>query len=212
MKIVSPEVVILSHTENPELLIEAAGRTCYKSEAKITEESSQKFIENVVMSKGHESVMEHASASFRIVTNRFTTHQLVRHRIASYSQESQRYCNYSKDKFSNEISFVKPADIDPIKEPNVYHAWVKSCTGSELDYFEMLELGAKAQTARSVLNSSSKTEIVVTMNFRSWLHFIKLRASSHAQADIRAIAYSINKELNKIAPSIFKIKENNGEA
>lgn len=202
MKIIQPSVELLGSTVNPELLIEEAGRTCYKSETNITDESAAKFIHNVCVRKGHQSVMEHASATFRIITNRFTTHQLVRHRIASYSQESQRYCNYSKDKFSNEISFVQPADI--IKDHKAYSIWIESCLACEFSYFEMLEAGAKPETARSVLNSSAKTEIVVTMNFRSWLHFIELRADSHAQIDIRNIAYQIQSELNNIAPSIFK--------
>jgi thymidylate synthase (FAD) len=204
MRIIPPSVELLGSTVKPELLIEEAGRTCYKSETNITDESAAKFIQNVCMTRGHQSVMEHASATFRITTNRFTTHQLVRHRIASYSQESQRYCNYSKDKFSNEIGFVVPADIEYCQAPDLFRAWVASCEQCESSYFWMLDAGAKPETARSVLNSSAKTEIVVTMNFRSWLNFIELRADSHAQIDIRNIAYQIQDALNCISHTIFK--------
>jgi len=208
MKIVEPSVEMLWVTPDCESVIEGAGRTCYKSEGLITKESSERFIKSII-SRGHESVLEHTSASFRIVTNRFTTHQIVRSRLFSYSMESQRYCNYSKDKFGNDVSFVKPlgiSDIDDVpnnEPPSNKSSWRASCKYAEIQYFDMIKQGIKPELARSVLPSSAKTEIVMSGNFRNWRHFLKLRMDSHAQADIRMLANLIQEELCKQSNVIF---------
>ncbi len=202
MIIVKPSAELISHTPNPEQLIELSGRTCYKSEDKITEDSAADFVERILKKRGHASIGEHASATFRLVTNRYTTHQLVRHRIAAYSQESQRYCNYSKKKFDEQVAFVCPIELADNEDATLM--WAQSCEEAEKNYFDMIKFGIKPEIARSVLPSSCKTEIVVTMNFRTWLHFITLRTSPHAQADIRFLANDIQRQLLEIAPNVFK--------
>lgn len=113
MKVINPSV-ILEQEINPVLVmkhIEKAGRVCYKSENMISDGTDEKFIKKI-LERGHESVIEHVSLTFRIICDRGVTHELVRHRIASYSQESTRYCNYSKDKFGNELTFIRPCFWD----------------------------------------------------------------------------------------------------
>jgi len=201
MRFIIPSATLIWITPIPDQIIEQAGRICYKSEELTTNDSARNFIKRVIKS-GHESVLEHASASFRIITNRFTTHQIVRHRLFSYSQESQRYCNYSKGKFNEEITFVRPVDLGEGKK---YSIWCQSMQNAENAYKEFIAAGGKAEQARSVLPSSCKTEIVMTGNFRSWKHFLSLRMDSHAQADVRFIANEINIELAKHS-SVFKIR------
>jgi len=198
MKIIKPEVTLLWITPNAEMQIEAAGRTCYKSEDKITETSSSKFAEQM-RSRGHHAMIEHAVASFRIVTDRGITHEIVRHRLASYAQESTRYCNYSGEKFGKECSFIEPPGLDPHQRSQ----WVQACKASEEHYFNMLEFGCSPQIARAVLPNCLKTEIVMMANLREWRHFIKLRGTKAAHPQIRPIAYFIWDELMKHAPAIF---------
>lgn len=192
--------------------IEAAGRTCWKSEDKCTDNSAGTFISNI-MSKNHESVIEHHSITVRIITDRGVTHELVRHRLASYSQESTRYCNYSKDKFGNEITVILPVEFRQVHEgtlvePNPdlvaqYHAWLEGMEAAQVNYFKMLNNKATAQLARSILPNSLKTEIVVTMNMRSWRHFFELRASAAAHPQIRALAKDMLTEFKAKIPVIF---------
>lgn len=199
MKIVKPEVKLLWITPDAEKQIEVAGRTCYKSEDKITSDSSHKFAKQM-RERGHHAMIEHAVASFRIVTDRGITHEIVRHRLASYAQESTRYCNYSGDKFDNECSFIRPPNLDPALE----EVWTRACSNAEHDYFNMLNLGASPQIARAVLPNCLKTEIVMMANLREWLHFITLRGSKAAHPQIRPIAYAVWEILMEYAPSIYK--------
>ena len=201
MKIVEPSAKLLWCTTDPEKVIEEAGRTCYKSEDKITEDSSQKFIE-MILARGHESVLEHASASFRIVTDRGITHEIVRHRLASYSQESTRYCNYGSDKFGKEITVVKPSGFG---DRYRFDIWQNAMLQAEKHYFSLIAENCSPQLARSVLPTCLKTEIVMTCNFREWKHFLKLRLASAAHPDIRFIAEMIVRDLYDIAPSIFNL-------
>lgn len=186
MKIVEPSVELLAISAGPAQLIELAGRTCYRSEDKITDDSAAAFVA-MIAKRGHESVIEHASATFRIVTDRGITHEIVRHRLASYSQESTRYCNYGKDKHGNEISVVLPSGLTHDQQ----QAWRQACEGAEHSYFALLGLGAKPQQARSVLPTCLKTEIVMTANFREWCHFLTLRMAAAAHPDIRPIALAV---------------------
>ena len=169
MKIVEPSVFLKWITPNALQVIEAAGRVCYKSENNISESSATPFISNI-MKRGHTSVIEHAAASFRIITDRGVTHEMVRHRIASFSQESTRYCNYTNDKFNNEISVIEP----PAMSDTCRQSWYKACETAEKEYFNMLAAGATPQIARSILPTCLKTEIIMTCNFREWVHFLKL--------------------------------------
>lgn len=200
MRYVEPSVTLEWITPEPLLVIERAGRTCYKSEDKITPGTAAKFC-TMIQKRGHESVIEHASASFRIVCDRGVSHEIVRHRLASYSQESTRYCNYNKAKFGGEIGVVLPPEgslslqqlarrdnlYDHIQE--VYSAEVKE--------------GISPQIARGVLPTSLKTELVMTCNFREWLHFLDLRTSAAAHPQMREIAKQIGNILAYACPEIF---------
>lgn len=201
MKIVQPSVKLLWVTESAQQMMELAGRTCYKSEDKITQESAGKFIRTLRKS-GHHAMLEHANASFRIITDRGITHEIVRHRIASYGQESTRYCNYSKDKFGNECSFIEPPGLGEYSRQQ----WLLACMTVEDIYFRMLNGidGITPQIARSVLPNCLKTEIVMTCNFREWRHFIKLRGASDAHPQIRPIALDLWIELMNHAPAMFE--------
>ena len=198
MRIVKPSVELLWCTIDPEVQIEKAGRTCYKSEDKITQGSAGKFVK-ALRNAGHHAMLEHACASFRIITDRGITHEIVRHRIASYAQESTRYCNYSKDKFCNECSFIQPPDLN-YEQTMMWH---DACLNAEGHYFAMLDEGCTPQIARSVLPNSLKTEIVMMANLREFRHFIKLRGSKEAHPQIVPIAFAIWKALMIVAPNMF---------
>jgi thymidylate synthase (FAD) len=182
--------------------LERAGRTCYKSEWRISleEGTAEKFLASIIK-RGHESVLEHVAITLRIITDRGVTHELVRHRIASYSQESTRYCNYAND---GELSFIRPVDLalcDMDTEVGV--EWQAAMYGAERSYLAMIELGCTPEFARSVLPNSLKTEIVVTMNLREWRHFFNLRCSKKAHPQMRTLALSILKEFTSKLPVIF---------
>ena len=170
MKIIEPYIVLEDEINGTEILkkIEKIGRVCYKSENNITEDSAERFIKNIIKN-GHESVLEHVSISVRVICDRGVSHEIVRHRIASYSQESTRYCNYSNDKFGNELTFIKPCFWNENYEK--YIEWRILMNRISDSYFKLLENGATPQEARSILPNSIKTEIVMTMNLREWRHF-----------------------------------------
>jgi len=198
MRIVKPSVELLCITPNAEELIERAGRTCYKSEDKITPGSSEKFI-RMIVARGHFSVLEHATATLRFVCDRGVTHEMVRHRTAAYSQESTRYCNYAKDKFGNEISVIEP----PFANDALRDEWRKAMEAAEASYLRLLEAGAPPELARGVLPNSLATEIVMTSNFRNWLHFFEQRCSKAAHPQIREVANLALTILQKEAPAVF---------
>ena len=180
--------------------LERCGRVCYKSEDKITEGSAEKFI-GMILKSGHESVLEHEKLTVKFICDRGVTHEIVRHRIASYSQESTRYCNYSKDKFGNELTFIRPcfwAD-----DSDEYAVWKQAMEDIEKIYVKLISLGAKPEEARSILPNSLKTEIVCTMNLREWRHFFRLRTAERAHPQIREISVALLDELKKRIPVIF---------
>lgn len=204
MNITKPEVEIIDMNDYEEILkkIEKIGRVCYKSEGNISEGTAERFISNIIK-RGHESVIEHEAVTVRMICDRGVTHEIVRHRIASYSQESTRYCNYMGDKFDNQISVIDLAsgfeyDLKKENDRAKYEVWTKAMENSEKSYFEMLELGATPQEARSILPNSLKTEIVMTMNLRSWRNFFRLRCDHAAHPQMREVA--------KIAFGVFKEK------
>lgn len=202
MKVIAPMVEILDDIDGEEMLskIEKAGRVCYKSEDKITSESSKKFIQNI-LSSGHESVIEHEKISVRIICDRGVTHEIVRHRIASYSQESTRYCNYTKDKFGKELTFIKPCFWEENSE--MYKLWLSQMQMIESAYNKLIAMGAKPQEARTVLPNSLKTEIIVTMNLREWRHFFKLRTSERAHPQMREISQMLLEKFREQIDVIF---------
>lgn len=204
MNLTKPSVEIIDMKPYEEMIkkIEKIGRVCYKSENNISDGSAERFISNI-LKRGHESVIEHEAITVRMICDRGITHEIVRHRIASYSQESTRYCNYAGDKFGNEITVIDIAggfDYDLNKEEDLkkYEAWMRAMENAEKSYFEMLELGATPQEARSVLPNSLKTEIVMTMNLRAWRNFFRLRCDHHAHPQMREVA--------NIALAVFKEK------
>ena len=180
--------------------IELCGRVCYKSESRITEDSAIKFVRNILNS-GHESVLEHEKITVRIVCDRGVSHEIVRHRIASYSQESTRYCNYSKDGFGNELAFIRPLFWKDNRQQMTN--WERSMADMEHDYIQAIQAGATPQEARSVLPNSLKTEIIVTMNLREWLHFFKLRTSSKAHPQMREISIPLLAAFKTLIPVVF---------
>ena len=202
MKIIKPSVELLSITPNAEKLIERAGRVCYKSEDLITEESSAKFIQNIIK-RGHEAVLEHASASLLFICDRGVTHELVRHRLVAYCQESTRYCDYSKDKFGNELTFIEPCFWNKEEDLQKRIEWQGLLGLTEQYYFRLIELGVTAQEARSVLPNSLKTEIVATANLREWRHILKLRTSPAAHPQIAEVMNIAKTILKKECPNVF---------
>ncbi|NJB68777.1 thymidylate synthase (FAD) [Desulfobaculum xiamenense] len=202
MRIVPASYEIMAMPDGADVLrhIEAAGRVCYKSEDKITDGSAEAFIRRIIAG-GHESVIEHASATVRFVCDRGVTHELVRHRLASYSQESTRYANYSRDKFGREITVIRP--LFWAEGTGEYRLWHEAMEHAERLYMQLVDAGAKAQEARSVLPNSLKTEIVMTANLREWRHVFRLRCDGPAHPQIREIMLPLLDEFARRLPAIF---------
>lgn len=211
MKLTKASFEILTPINGEEILksIELAGRVCYKSEDKITEDSAKDFVA-MVLRRGHESVIEHQSVSVRIICDRGVSHEIVRHRIASYSQESTRYCNYAN---KDHIEFIIPCWLN-LKEGietdnSSYHMgeiglFLTSLLKAEKNY--KLLIGTynwSAQQARSLLPNSLKTEIICTFNLREWRHFFKLRTSIAAHPQMREITIPMLEEFKRLIPIIF---------
>lgn len=230
MKLIKPYYEILTPIDGVEVLktIEKVARTCYKSEDKITEDSAEKMVKNLIL-RGHEAMIEFFDITVKFVCDRGVSHELVRHRIASFAQESTRYCNYSKDKFDNQITFIIPEWIDDVEEGE-YHfrfegvgagkcklvcdsfdesrtdsnsTWFWFCANNEATYNALTKDGWQPQQARSILPNSLKTEINVKMNLREWRHFFKLRTAVAAHPQMRELTIPLLKELQEKLPVIF---------
>jgi thymidylate synthase (FAD) len=181
-------------------LLERAGRTCYKSEAKITDDSSQKFAK-MILGRQHDSVVEHLTASYKIICDRGVSHEIVRHRIGtSYSQESTRYVSYNK----RGLQFIDPVSAFASMTEDQLDIWFIAMTEAEANYKAMIDGGCTPELARSVLPNSTKTEIVMTANLRAWRHFIELRTSPKAHPQMREIANMIFWDLSALWPCIFE--------
>lgn len=203
MRIIQPKVEVMSEIY-PDIILknlERYGRVCYKSENKITEDSANSFIQ-MLIGRGHESVLEHEKITVKFICDRGVSHEIVRHRIASYSQESTRYCNYNKDKFGNELTLIKPCFWDEGQEE--YKIWKETMQKIEDSYNSMIALGARAEEARSILPNSLKTEIVVTMNIREMRHFLKLRTARRAHPQMKEVASMLLRELQEKLPVLFE--------
>lgn len=202
MQIIKPYFIIEDKINGQKILknLERYGRTCYKSEDKITPTSAKDFIKKI-LKMGHESIIEHEKVTVRVICDRGITHEWVRHRLASYSQESTRYCNYAKGKFGSEITLIEPFFFKDNKKK--YQIWKKAMQESERAYLNLIKLGATPQEARSVLPNSLKTEIVITYNIRQWRHFFKLRCSPAAHPQMREITVPLLKEFQKRIPVLF---------
>jgi thymidylate synthase (FAD) len=199
MKIIKPRVTLEEDIERFAILkkIERAGRTCYKSEANITVQSASDFVRKIIKS-GHDSVIEHHSISFRIVCDRGVTHEIVRHRLASYSQESTRYCDYE-----GEIQFIDIRDVSGGLTDDQRKEWESAMQYAEGAYNRLRASGLAPQLARNVLPNSLKTEIVMTANLREWRHFLKLRTSKQSHPQMREVAIMIYNILVVFLPEVF---------
>ncbi len=213
MILVKPSHEILNYTKGTLGLIELAGRTCYKSEDKITDSSARKFVETVTR-RGHHSVIEHAVVTVRIICDRGVTHEIVRHRLASYSQESTRYCNYKGG-----VTFVIPPWIDFLsskmvmkKDQIIGHcldysptaAWLDCMLSCERIYTELIDGGGwSPQQARSVLPNSLKTEIIITANVREWRHIFTLRCRKASHPQMNEVMRPLHQEMKILIPVIF---------
>jgi len=208
MLLIKPSVEILAWSAADLSLIETAGRACYKSEMSTDPVLRNSFIERLI-TRGHESVIEHSMLSVRFICDRGVSHELVRHRLASFSQESTRYCNYK-----NGVTFIIPpwVDIEPGEYKGVSflqnfdsaaYYWLEHMIHSETSYLDLLDEGNSPQQARGVLPNATKTELIMTANFREWRHIFKLRTAKAAHPQMRELTIPLLEEVKKLIPVIF---------
>lgn len=219
MKVIKPSFQIRYPTENVRETvysqIASAARTCYKSEQAQSYENDIKLIKNLVKNN-HQAMLEHATISVVFLTDRGISHELVRHREASFAQESTRYCAYSKDRFDNQITYMSLTDaieldpktkgLDSDAKCQILATWLKACEQAEKAYMKMIDLGCSPQVARSVLNNSTKTELVITANIREWRHILSLRAAGTTGAphpQMRELMLPLLNEFKQIMPELF---------
>jgi thymidylate synthase (FAD) len=195
MEITQPEVILLAVTPNAEKLIEEAGRTCYLSLDRITDDSEKNFVRKSIKN-GHHSIIEHASASFRILgASRAFTHQLVRHRIASFSQQSQRYVD------EREFNYIIPPEIaDNPQALEIYRTWMNSARDT---YQALRDAGIRKENARFILPNALESQIVFSANFRELRTVFSLRMQKSAQWEIRRVCLAMLKIMQQEAPSVF---------
>lgn len=206
MKVIHSSYEIFTDLSNPiETIlkpIERAGRICYKSENNITNDSCIQFCKNII-SRGHEAVIEHSQLSVKFTIDRAIANELVRHRLASYCQESTRYCSYNKNKFGNEIKVIVPEDLE--NDVVNYSIWYESCMHAENAYMALLSNNVKPELARNVLPLSTATEIIMTANIREWRNVLRLRSSHNmcAHPQMRSICDRLLAELKSKIPVLF---------
>ncbi|GFH63235.1 MAG: FAD-dependent thymidylate synthase [Candidatus Desulfovibrio kirbyi] len=200
MKIIAPSSRILAMDKRLLKRIETAGRVCYKSEDRITAISAAPFVSRIIQS-GHHSVLEHVCATVRIVCDRGVSHELVRHRLASCSQESTRYANYAREKFGKEITVIRPCFWK--KKSPEYALWHTAMLHAERTYLALIDSGTTAHAARAVLPNSLKTELVVTCNIREWRHIFTLRCDRAAHPQMRETALPLLGKMHAFAPTLF---------
>jgi len=193
-------------------LVEDCGRIAYASEDKITEGSSAAFVK-MITGKNHGAVLEHSIMTVQFVTDRGVSHELVRHRLASFTQESTRYCNYSKDKFNGQVTFIRPS-WEPMyvlgewTNDLLENDWLMDMAYAEKAYLRHLSKGETPQQARAVLPNSLKTKIAVTANFREWRHIFQLRAiEKAAHPQMRALMIPLYNECRVACPEVFELGE-----
>ena len=179
--------------------IERACRTCYRSEDKISEESYKNLLTNC-LNRGHESVLEHENITVRIYSDIGTYKDLTRHRFASFSVESTRYCSYNKDKYGNEIAVVNPVYIE---DKEVFETWKKAIEDMEKAYMKMKELGASTDMCREILPHSTAAEYTMTANIREWKHILELRTTNHVHPAIRQVLIPLLLLFKEQMPEIF---------
>ena len=205
MRVINAGYEIISELNGEEILkhIERCARVCYKSENRINDGSAEKMVAALIRS-GHEAMLEHYSFTVKFICDRGVSHELVRHRIASFAQESSRYCCYAKDKFGKELTFINPCFWEP--DSDNYARWFHEMYEAEKTYLAMIEDGATPEQARDILPMSIKTEIVMTANLREWRHFFKLRAegvTGKPHPQMLEITIPLLKELKQKIPVVF---------
>ena len=205
MRVINAGYEIISELNGEEILkhIERCARVCYKSEDRITDGSAEKMVAALIRS-GHEAMLEHYSFTVKFICDRGIANELVRHRIASFAQESSRYCCYAKDKFGKELTFINPCFWEP--DSDNYARWFHEMDEAEKTYLAMIESGATPEQARDILPTSIKTEIVMTANLREWRHFFKLRAegvTGKPHPQMLEITIPLLKELKQKVPVVF---------
>lgn len=215
MRLIKPKVEILDRIDSDQVICDIArvARTCYKSEDRINREADRKLVKRLIESK-HEAMLEFVDVTVKFTTSIGITREIIRHRMASFANESTRYCNYSKDKFDNELTFIIPTwvsleegkynvdNLDKIKNKADF-LWAKMMLDSELTYLDLTILGRKAEQAREVLPMSTKSELCMKANLREWRHFFKLRCHSTAHPDIRVLTLDLLKQMHEQIPIIF---------
>lgn len=206
MRIIQPSYEILTRIDRETILreMEVVGRTCYKSEDKITEDSGSKFIE-MLIKRGHEAMIEFFDITVKFVHNRGFTHELVRHRLCSFAQESTRYVNYSKNKQDNQIKVIEPYWFAGLTTFNIHlkDVWIDHMQSAENSYMKLVWDEVPSQGARGVLPIDLKTEINIRANLREWRHIFKLRCSNKAHPDMRRVMLPLKKEFIELLPEIF---------
>ena len=205
MRVINAGYEIISELNGEEILkhIERCARVCYKSEDRITDGSAEKMVAALIRS-GHEAMLEHYSFTVKFICDRGVSHELVRHRIASFAQESSRYCCYAKDKFGKELTFINPCFWEP--DSDNYARWFHEMDEAEKTDLAMIENGPTPEQARDILPTSIKTEIVMTANLREWRHFFKLRAegvTGKPHPQMLEITIPLLKELKQKVPVVF---------
>ncbi len=203
MRVIKPRYEFITPFDGDVVLrrIEECGRVCYKSEHRIAPGSAEPFVRSII-AHGHEAVLEHCSFTVRFICDRGVSHELVRHRLASFCQESTRYCNYVDERFGGFLTFIKPLFFDEGTE--AYEAWWCAMRVAEVTYFQLLNVGCSPQQARAVLPNSIKTEVVMTANIREWRHILRLRCSSAAHPQMREIMLPLLDELCRRCPALFE--------
>lgn len=225
MKIIKPSVEIMDYLDGSKIIkkLERCGRICYKSESSITDGSAEKFVASIIKS-GHETILEHCSFTVKIICDRGVSHELVRHRLASYSQESTRYVNYKKKGmtlihpcwFTHDLCGEYEPVCNSFGDPYIYELptvasdnelrWFNVMTEAETAYLNLIKMGWTPQEARSVLPNSLKTEVVMTANLREWRHFFKLRAlgtTGKPHPQMKEVATMILDEAMTKVPVVF---------
>ena len=205
MNIVKPETKLINGPTMDIRALAEIARTCYKSESDIMNENRDRALVRHLIENGHHAMLEHGHMTFRIICDRGVSHEIVRHRLASYAQESTRYCNYGQDKHGGVITVVKPLCID--EDTPEYAMWEDACLKAEWAYMHLLKQGVKPENARSVLPTCLKTEIVMTANYREWRHFFQLRSvglTGRVHPDMQLIADDMLRQASEAIPIIFE--------
>lgn len=227
MRLIKPRVEILDRIDGDQVIadITTAARTCYKSEDVRTKEKDKALVKRLIESK-HEAMLEFSDVTVKFTTSIGITREIIRHRLSSFANESTRYCNYNKDKFNSEITFIIPSYLDipegnytywdsdwvdmdkmkiqlPADDKNTVSNWLFALNHAETTYQILSNKGWKAEQAREVLPMSTKSELCMKANLREWRHFFELRCSTAAHPDIRVLALDLLKQMHEKIPVIF---------